>query len=75
MHYECKSDFLIALFGSLYFAGFALGAITLNRLADLFGWKWISIASLCGGLLSGIIILAVNNSVVTYIFVFLNGIC
>lgn len=75
MNYECKSDFLIALFGSLYFAGFALGSITLNRLSDLFGRKIISIVSLFGGFITGIIILAQNNAVATYIFLFSNGIC
>jgi len=58
MNYECKGDFLIGLFGALYFAGFALGAITLNRLSDLFGRKIISIVSLFGGLITGIVILA-----------------
>lgn len=75
MKYECKGNFLIALFGSLYFAGFALGAITLNRLSDLFGRKIISIVSLMGGLISGIVILSQNNVAATYIFLFINGIC
>lgn len=73
MDMVCSSDFMVGLFGALYFAGLALGALTLNRFADLFGRKYISIAALLLSVVSAIVILAVNDLTTTYIMCFING--
>lgn len=74
MDMVCSSDFMVGLFGALYFAGLAFGALTLNRLADILGRKWISIASLILSTVTAIVILAVNNQITTYIMCFFNGV-
>lgn len=73
MDLVCSSDFMVGLFGALYFAGLAIGALSLNRLADIFGRKYISIASLVLSVITAIVILAVNDLTTTYIMCFFNG--
>ena len=44
----CISSFKMGLFGSLYFAGFAFGCLTVVRLGDVYGRKWVLFSALVG---------------------------
>jgi MFS family permease len=61
MDLVCSSDFMLGLFGALYFAGLALGAICFSRLADILGRKYLSIFALFISVITGVVILIVND--------------
>ena len=44
----CISSFKMGLFGSIYFAGFAFGCLTVVRLGDIYGRKWVLVSALVG---------------------------
>jgi MFS family permease len=74
MSLECKSDYMIGLFGSLYFLGFVLGAIFLNRLADIYGRRYIAIGAVILSMLTGLVCLVSNSLWIAYMMVFIHGI-
>ena len=69
----CRKNVLIGLFGSLFFAGFMLGALCITPLADKFGRKTIVLISHVGSI-SGFVVMGVwHNLYARYVGVFIVG--
>ena len=69
----CRKDFIIGLFGSLYFARFTLGAVLLTPLADRYGRKTIVLVSNTITLSGYLILVLVHNLYARYIGLFILG--
>jgi MFS family permease len=69
----CADDTQLALFGILYFSGWASSVIPLPWLADRYGRKWIFICSMALQSLSFTILLFSHSSNLSYVMMFTAG--
>ena len=69
----CTSSFLIGLFGSLYFAGFMLGSLTLLRLGDIYGRRPVYLLGLALHLISMVLVMAISSQTARYVSISMIG--
>jgi MFS transporter, OCT family, solute carrier family 22 (organic cation transporter), member 4/5 len=74
MHLIWEKDFIIGLFGSLYFIGFFFGSAFFLRFADIKGRRKIVMIGIIGTVLCGLIIFVTNSLILTYLALFIFGI-
>jgi MFS family permease len=74
MDLTCISGFQLGLFGSLYFVGFVIGALTLLRLGDIIGRKPVVTMTSLGLLCLFVSLFFVNNLYVIYTLLFIAGV-
>ena len=74
MDLVCASDYQIGLFGSMYFIGFFIGSAWFMRIADIKGRRMITMISIIGTIVWSLLIFAINNIILTYIFLLIFGI-
>ncbi|CAI2363809.1 unnamed protein product [Moneuplotes crassus] len=70
----CKEDYVIGLFGSLYFVGFFIGSAFFLRFADLKGRRVMVIIGIIGSVCCGFLIFVINNIILTYLLMLVLGV-
>jgi len=65
----------IGLIGSIYFAGWAIAAIIVPRLSDLFGRKYVYLAAMTGHFCFWVVIICSRNLNLTITIMFFFGFC
>ena len=74
MDLYCISDFRMGLFGSIYFVGFVVGALTVVRLGDVYGRKWVLVSLMIFQAALFAVLLFFQVQWVTYVTMFFFGI-
>jgi len=69
----CTSNFKLGLFGSLYFVGFVVGAITLLRLGDIYGRRPVLLFTSSSYLLLYILLFFANDLNLIYCLIVVGG--
>ena len=69
----CEGDLKMGLFGSIYFCGFAFGALVILRLGDIYGRKPVLIGSVILSIVLFLALYLANNIILVYILLFWIG--
>jgi MFS family permease len=70
----CISNFQLGLFGSLYFIGFVVGALTLLRLGDTLGRKPVLMFTSISYMILFLLFYFANSLVFVYTLLFISGV-